>query len=179
MSYISNAWRREESRNKMNSLNLSKEFESFKFEQEEAHQGLLKKLDKWKLGGMIGATALILGATGAMATGASLPLILGSIGASYAAGAIAAGAKLTEMFQKRKHDKNFGTSEAFFKEMDEKAKVEGDDFYEDFVKTKRENPRLAESLSEVSKTFNKVKANQEKQENVQELKMQAIKFRNS
>lgn len=149
---------RAESNELMSRLNLSDEFSEFKLNQEERHQSSMSKFEKTKIGSMMLTTAGTLGVAGCMIGGVlSAPALIAGIAAVYAIGGVGLGAKLGEMFSENKHNKNYGNSDVFLKEMDAENRAMGEDFYNDFVERMETSPGLSESLSRVSKKFNEKK----------------------
>lgn len=156
---------------KIGSLNLSEEFEQFKFDQEQEHQNLLKKMDKLKTGGMFLAAGLAVAGAATIITGAALPVILGTTAAAYTAAGVSLGAKLKEMFSNKQHDKNYGSTSLFFEHLDKKIQKQNENLFEGFSKEK--NPKLEGSLSNLNETL----MHNKNPEKIQEIKAQANKFR--
>lgn len=161
------AAKRAESSILMERLNLSEDFALFKANQEARHQETLKKFNKTKLGAMISAMVGTLGIAGCMIGGVlATPVLAAGLTACYAVGAIGVGAKLGEMFAKEKHNKEYGNSDIFLKEMDKQNHSMGEEFYKEFVERMDGKPALSQSLSEVSKKFAKKKAELENENNL-------------
>ncbi len=154
-NFLKHSLNREESDLLMNNLNLSEEFRSFKIKQDQEHLKTMDNFNKVQKTSLVVTAIGALGLAGAMVTGAvTAPVLMAGIAAVYSVGGIGLGAKLGEMFSNNKHEKDYGTSKAFLKEMDNDYGNMGSDFYEDFVeKVSKDQPLLSRSISEVSKKF--------------------------
>lgn len=164
--YLEHSNRRRESDILMNKLNLSEEFREFKIKQDQEHLKTMDNFDKVQKTSLIVTAVGALGLAGVMITGAvTAPVLIAGIAAVYSVGGIGLGAKLGEMFSNNKHEKDYGTSKAFLKELDNDYGNMGSEFYDDFVeKISKDQPLLSRSISEISKKFSNKK--QELKENL-------------
>ena len=118
--YLEHSNRRRESDILMNKLDLSEEFREFKIKQDQEHLKTMDNFDKVQKTSLIVTAVGALGLAGVMITGAvTAPVLIAGMAAVYSVGGIGLGAKLGEMFSNNKHEKDYGTSKAFLKEMDE------------------------------------------------------------
>lgn len=146
--------KREENTKLMNELNLSNEFERFKNKQDKKHQNVMKKINKTKT---IFLTATIAGAAG-FAGATSAPLLTLAMGVAYSGVAGYSITRLAEHFYKNNFEHSYGSSDDFFKNINDLRKSFGEIKYKEFVKdTLEENPKLANALSSISDEFKNIK----------------------